>query len=729
MAGAFCYAQGMPSNIVPDHNYGVSADYSAWEANTEIVLCNVPWNNDYRDIVKWDNRAALDNYIQRLPATITKTTTYARINAPIKLDTPFALANKYNYARVYNPRSPLSHDEPTYFYYFITDVGYSAAETSVIRVQLDLWSTFGDSVTFGRSFIERGHIGIANQFRMDSFGRRYLTEPEGLDTGSDYQTTNVAKNRLMDTRGTGTGTNSDRPMVMVLSATQLDGTEHGDIDNPRVVMATPWGHAGVPMGLGLYMFRNIDDYRDMIRYHAGRPWVIEGIKSVTIIPNVARYGLTTVSTGGSGDRPGFVYMGDVSQRPNSRRTSLWNNWREGFRNVYIPARYRHLDKFLTYPYLAVEATTWNGSNIVMRPELWADEDATMIERVGLIPPAQRVTFSPLKYNAATAFIDSDGDDYGDHLSMSVTIDQFPVVPVMNDAATLALAQNARGMAFERRQADWSQTLAERGIAASYDVATNAMATSTQQTDLNNRSNRQTTDFNNQFRALGAAAGAAQGIATGGAMGMIGGPAGAVAGAAGGAMSGGVGMMNAAMSAHQASGLTSMSNATASESNRISNQSSAFVRDTNRDLSAYAARGDYAMAIAGQQARIQDTLMTQPSILGGFGGDSFRLINNFMELNLRWKRIDPAAMARIGEFWLKYGYAINRFAPIPASLMVMDKFTYWKLSDTYVKTADMPEAYKQAIRGIFEKGVTVWKNPADIGNIDFADNRPLEGVSY
>ena len=40
---------------------------------------------------------------------------------------------------------------------------------------------------------------------------------------------------------------------------------------------------------------------------------------------------------------------------------------------------------------------------------------------------------------------------------------------------------------------------------------------------------------------------------------------------------------------------------------------------------------------------------------------------------------------------------------------------------------MPETYKQAIRGILEKGVTVWSNPNDIGNIDTADNEPLEGI--
>jgi hypothetical protein len=60
-------------------------------------------------------------------------------------------------------------------------------------------------------------------------------------------------------------------------------------------------------------------------------------------------------------------------------------------------------------------------------------------------------------------------------------------------------------------------------------------------------------------------------------------------------------------------------------------------------------------------------------------------------------------------------------------MVMTRFTYWKLRETYITAAQCPETFKQAIRGIFEKGVTVWNNPADIGNIDIADNAIVAGI--
>jgi hypothetical protein len=59
---------------------------------------------------------------------------------------------------------------------------------------------------------------------------------------------------------------------------------------------------------------------------------------------------------------------------------------------------------------------------------------------------------------------------------------------------------------------------------------------------------------------------------------------------------------------------------------------------------------------------------------------------------------------------------------------MTKFTYWKLKETYITSSLCPEVYKQTIRGIFEKGVTVWVTPTDIGNIDIASNEPIAGIT-
>ena len=87
------------------------------------------------------------------------------------------------------------------------------------------------------------------------------------------------------------------------------------------------------------------------------------------------------------------------------------------------------------------------------------------------------------------------------------------------------------------------------------------------------------------------------------------------------------------------------------------------------------------------------------------------------------------MRDIGEYWLRYGYYVQRFLKPPASWQTMEHFTFWKMHELYIRSSTCPEEFKLAIKGIFEKGVTVWNDPDDIGVIDYADNNPLTGVRY
>jgi hypothetical protein len=160
---------------------------------------------------------------------------------------------------------------------------------------------------------------------------------------------------------------------------------------------------------------------------------------------------------------------------------------------------------------------------------------------------------------------------------------------------------------------------------------------------------------------------------------------------------------------------------------INNDQANYVSDTNKGLAQWAARGDYENQIAGINAKTRDAQLTQSSISGQMGGETLNLLSDNLGLIARWKMIDQASISVIGEYWLRYGYAVRRSAFLPPTLQVMSKFTYWKLTETYIRTAPIPEAFKQIIRGILEKGVTVWNDPNDIGVIDWADNEILTGI--
>src|SRR5699024_4313029 len=96
-------------------------------------------------------------------------------------------------------------------------------------------------------------------------------------------------------------------------------------------------------------------------------------------------------------------------------------------------------------------------------------------------------------------------------------------------------------------------------------------------------------------------------------------------------------------------------------------------------------------------------------------ETLLMSQNAMKLSLRFKMIDNAAIRRIGEHWIRYGYAVNQYVNVGANEMCMTRFTYWKVQNLVVSNSQIPELFKNAIRGIFEKGVTIWADPDRIGN--------------
>ena len=161
----------------------ISYDYTVWPAGTEVTLTTVPWDNNYRDIVKWGSASQLADYVRsRSYASVTvEKMTYCAFGQPVRINLPFSRVNKYNYIMVHN--RDLKADNVDYFFYFITDIVYVAPNTTQVNVQLDVWSTYQYSVKFGQCYLERGHAGIAATNSWDMYGRTWLTVPEGMDIG------------------------------------------------------------------------------------------------------------------------------------------------------------------------------------------------------------------------------------------------------------------------------------------------------------------------------------------------------------------------------------------------------------------------------------------------------------------------------------------------------------------------------------------------------------------
>lgn len=737
----------------PNNNYdfGLSFNYATWIPGTLVNLLNVSWNNDYRDVVRFADRAALKLYLDDIATAGIKieNVSYLKFGEPIMLDVPFNVAIQFNYLRASNPTQPIDgNDIQRDYFYFITNVEYVAPNTTRLTLQLDIFQTYIYDVTFGNCYIERGHIGIANEHAFDHFGRDYLTIPDGIDFGGEYQIVAKASEWIMLLTANGSSTiDHDTTIANVLVASTVNlSAARGTTAAPVLVTAHGGSVQGLVSGASYYLFENFASFVNFMIDVADTPWVSQGIISITMVPPLKRY--DTVSFGSGSTPPLF---GALEGIPTAfpRKYSLMDNWRESAAVVNnIPERYRGLKKFLTYPYMVVELTTWTGTPVILKPESWADDDATVVERVNYNPPNQRVAIHPYKYNAIEGANDDafypeadlvsgggvnlniGGDDNGEWLDIATMISNFPSLALVNNGALGFLAANANGIAFQYSDASWSQQRALGSNQVQYDQASSSMNLANELTGVGIGADTAQTAQNN-FTAANQTQNAQLGGAGGAILGAIGNapnPFGMAGSLGGGALGAAVAQANLGVQQNQNTQSLAIRNAAASASNRASVGNQGFIRDTNKNLADWAANGDYQNRIAGINAKVQDAKLIQPSTSGQVGGDAMNAVNNNMSVSMRVKMVDQSAIRTVGEIWLRYGYPVRKFSTIPDDLMVMEKFTYWKLLETYISQAAMPEAFKQIIRGIFEKGVTVWRNPTDIGNVDIGDNAPLEGIS-
>lgn len=703
-------------------------DYSVWTPNTTIQLCNVPWDSSYRDIVKFADANTRDDYF----ASITQSSinlsgcVYLRYGRGVRVNVSFSQCNQCNYLVVKNPIQPVPGYDgfprvPDTFYYFVSDITYIAPNTTELMVQLDVWQTYYQRISFGMCYIERGHIGIANENATPENASRYLIEPEGLEIGAEYDVNNQAVHNLCNVS----------PYVIVMTtATFL--ADPGTLDKPNLETSQGGYIQGCPNGCEVWALDS-PNFKNLMEKVKKYPWVSQCISMMTIVPrefcNVSdeKTYLFNSST---------MYGYAVKQEPNTAG-KLWtiNNALSLFS---LPARYAKLWKMYTAPYTYLELTAYEGSQLMLRPEcMRLFNGAYRIGNYSVCnPPFIKAAILPAKYNTDVAddlsldfnyYTPDDKKhavsyDYGEFLDMALMLQDWPQCALVNNSYMLYMASNAHTLQYSRESADWSQQKALNAAQLSYDQSSAGTQNMLANTGVGINAAWAQQAISNEGTYWNAGVNAVTGIA--GALGT--GNAAAVGGAAAGALVGAANAMKTVELANRSTGVsTSATQETAGNNARLAN----YNRDTNYDYASWAARGDYAMAIGAIQAKVDDAKLMQPATIGQAGGNLFNITLGFMTLNLKFKVMKKHFITQIGEYWLRYGYAINRFIDLANQpLLNMSNFSYWKMQSCSI-FGNMPQVHRDAIRGIFESGTTVWADPNKVNRIDVADNDPVKGVNY
>lgn len=751
-----------------------------WEPGTTITLCNVPWDASYNDVIEWgqdgnDKTGYFDALTDGLDSLMLHDSTYCRVGQPVQIDVPYTTARLFNYMVVRNPKLPTDADMlstspttyPVTYYYFVTSCEQSNPASCLMNLQLDIWTTYyPDFIDLGVGYVEQGHVAMANAPLANASGNalpyalsRYCSTPEGISTGDSFETVverfwslqgDVTYTDITDADGnvvswTAFQGDLQKNIIMIVATADLT-QDPGTIDSPKLKTSTGGTYWGLFSGCSTYAL-DVENWAACAKKLQDASWVSQCIISLTLMPRciltdaqlVERqflgedgysfYELTSVV---AGDTPttsirdaGVVDLAMVEQGWGATH----DDWMEGRYSTYDLSKYRSLRKLWCYPYTVFEVQG-NGTSIFLKPELFGGRGIKLRTIVQGVAPFSSIALFPENYGTyvrtsyAQRAYNSQGFVnnqimYGDFLDTAIWWSDFPQFSVTNNSYIAYMASTANTRDYQYSSAEWSLKSSNMGSANSYANSAlnlqNASANGLAEI-ANTAANYDLSNQNSQMAIGNSLAKGAVGVIASLGSGNI---AGAVTSGA-----------NAALSYVQAqrdynTQVAQQTNNLALSNLQLSNnQSTGYaVANNNLTLARSVAQGNYEQQIRGIDAGYADAALKPPSSVGNTGGAGMRFSNGlYFSYTVRLKRIPPEAVCRVGDYFYRFGYTIRRFMQMPDTLVFNHYYSYWKTVQLDVKTALMSETDKDAFRGIFAKGVTVWRNPTSIGNVLPTDNQ-------
>lgn len=349
-------------STVDVYKYKNEFDYRRWGVDTVITLVNVPWCGDYDNVVKFEDDAARDAYLDGLAGESQRLTTMIHIKPgqQTKLPWPISVVSLYNYLIVDLPR-PTSDEEPIFgadqervsrYLYFIDDAAEAAASTTACALRLDYWSTYINRMRFDYVMLERGHAPMAavtaDEYLGDPMRNSGLLQAPDYDAGAGARIVRDTEARVFNTGET----------WCVFAMRARPGGEWGSLDD--LTAATPgtsWQtEQGVsaPIAFGI----DVDDARAfMTAVDESIPQLKQCIEGVFYVPkNLVTSTDSVTLLGyelhllGAGEHTGQLI--DLTDR------ELYG----------YPARYANIAKLYTFPYARVMLTSTDGQTTEVRIE-------------------------------------------------------------------------------------------------------------------------------------------------------------------------------------------------------------------------------------------------------------------------------------------------------------------------------------------------------------------------
>lgn len=184
-------------------------DYEKWDSGYCVVkLCNVPWDENYSNVVEFPTVRDRDIYLNSLNAYTMELQSGFRKQADeyIKIPIPIANAYQYNYVIIDYPippnsAKPLDYAQNEIYYrrelYFISKIDEVSPNTVRVYLQMDIWQMWRYSVDIKQLVMERGHIAVKNSSDKDDYIVNPISHTDWLLDSEPFSYLETVKNNAV----------------------------------------------------------------------------------------------------------------------------------------------------------------------------------------------------------------------------------------------------------------------------------------------------------------------------------------------------------------------------------------------------------------------------------------------------------------------------------------------------------------------------------------------------
>lgn len=168
----------------------------------------------------------------------------------------------------------------------------------------------------------------------------------------------------------------------------------------------------------------------------------------------------------------------------------------------------------------------------------------------------------------------------------------------------------------------------------------------------------------------------------------------------------------------ASDIQSTNNANAVRTQNTETDNATYQRNANIE----AAKGNLRQTQLNAYADYANNILHVPYEQGSYSGDMMQDAYERRGVRVNIRTQNDAAIAQAGDAMLRFGYALHRIWDMSNGFHYGKHFTYWRADDIWINegTGLAGNAVNE-IGDILMKGVTVWRNPDEIGKISIYDN--------